>query len=78
MYIRPQLSRKRTCDRELLESGHKQDILLYEKVLQSGSQFERFSEQLNEIMQRINNSDALSPDDKLPILREISDTLYSM
>lgn len=29
-------------------------------------------------MQRINNSDELSPDDKLLILREISDTLYSM
>lgn len=78
MYIRPQLSRKRTCDRELLEREHKQDILLHEKALQSGSQFERFSEQLSEIMQRINNSDALSPDDKQPILREISEILYFM
>ena len=78
MYIRPQLSRKRTCDRELLAREHKQDILLHEKALQSGSQFERFSKQLSEIMQRINNSGTLSPDDKLPILRGISDALYSM
>lgn len=78
MYIRPQISRKRTCDRELLEREHKQDILLHENALQSGSQFERFSEQLSEIMQRIDNSDALSPNDKQSILREILDTFYSM
>ena len=78
MYIRPQLSRKRTCDRELLEREHKQDVLLHEKALQSGSQFERFSEQLSEIMQRIDDSDVLSSDDKQSILREISEALHSM
>lgn len=61
-----------------MEREHKQDILLREKALQGGSQFELFSEQLSKIMQRINNSDELSPDDKLSILREISDTLFSM
>ena len=78
MYIRLQLSRKRTCDRELLEREHKQDILLHEKALQRGSQFGQFSEQLSEIMQRIDNSDALSSDDKQSILCEISDALHSM
>lgn len=78
MYIRPQLSRKRTCDREVLEREHKQDVLLHEKALQSGSQFEQFSEQLSEIIQGVDNSDALSLDDKQSILREISDALHSM
>lgn len=62
----------------MLEREHKQDVLLHEKALQSGSQFEQFSERLSEIMQRIDNSDALSSDDKQSILREISDALRSM
>lgn len=77
MYIRPQLSKKRSCDRGLLEREHNQELLLHEQTIQRGREFKIFSEQLVEIMQRIDMADILSVEDQRPILREISESLYS-
>ena len=39
MYIRPQLRRKRTENREILSQEHISDVSLYEKTLDEGTQF---------------------------------------
>lgn len=61
-----------------MEREHNQELYLHEQTIQRGRKFEVFSEQLAEIMQRIDMADSLSDEDKRPILREISDSLYSL
>lgn len=78
MYVRPQLSRKRSCDIGLLEYEHKQDLSLHNQTLQKGGEFKSFCERLSEIMQQIEMTETLSSEEKEPILREISKSLLSL
>lgn len=72
MYIRPQLSRKRTENREILSREHVSDVSSYEKTLAKGSQFDVDSNKILELMEEISRNEEISENDKKPILECLS------
>lgn len=72
MYIRPQLSRKRTENREILSREHVSDVSSYEKTLAKGSQFDVDSNKILELMEEISGNEEISENDKKPILECLS------
>lgn len=77
-YVRPQLSRKRTFDRELLEREQKKEISLHEETLNEGTEYVLFSEKLDELLHRLEDTDNLSEEDKKSIIKEIKQTFISL
>lgn len=78
MYIRPQLFRKITGNREILELEHKQELELHERILQKGRKYESFRIQLDNVIQKLEMSEVLSADDRIPILIELSEIVKSL
>lgn len=72
MYIRPQLARKRTGDRDLLAREQHTDVFVHDATLHKGVEFENFSQQLSNVFEKLDTSDTPSSDGKAPILREIA------
>lgn len=75
MYIRPQLSRKRTENREILSREHISDVSLYEKTLNQGNKFSSDSNKILELMSKISGNEEISESDKKPILESLSSVL---
>lgn len=75
MYIRPQLSRKRTENREILSKEHASDVLLYEKTLEKGRQFGGDSDRILKLKEEISRNDTLSENDKKAILEGLNSAL---
>ena len=75
MYIRPQLSRKRTENREILSREHISDVSLYEKTLNQGNKFSSDSNKILELMSEISGNEEISESDKKPIMEGLSSVL---
>ena len=75
MYIRPQLSRKRTENREILSREHIIDVSLYEKTLNEGNKFSSDSNKILELIKEISRNEEISESDKKPVLECLSSVL---
>lgn len=75
MYIRPQLSRKRTENREILSKEHSDDVELYHKTLDAGKDFEYDSSKISNLIDELSENDKISENDKTSILECLSSIL---
>lgn len=78
MYIRPQLSRKKTSSREILSREHDADVLTYGETLSNGMDFETDVESVSNLISDISDNDALSSEEKEPILQQLSRILSTL
>lgn len=78
MYMRPQLSRKRTSSREILSKEHSDDVLAYNETLSEGMGFETDVEKILCLISNISNNHTLSNEEKQPILQQLSSILSSL
>lgn len=80
MHIRPQLSRRRTCDRSILRAEHLQDLNIGQESVSEGDAIERDLQKLEEMMRSIQDNDRLSEQDReqlLDPLKKTFDALHS-
>lgn len=78
MYMRPQLSRKRTNSREIISKEHNADVLLYNETLSNGIDFEAAVEKITCLISDISNNDTLSDEEKQPVLQQLSQILSAL
>lgn len=78
MYMRPQLSRKRTSSREILSKEHITDVLAYNETLSNGMGFETDVEKIACLICDISNNDTLSDEEKQPVLQQLSQILSAL
>lgn len=78
MYMRPQLSRKRTSSREILSKEHIADVLAYNETLSTGIGFEIDVEKIACLISDISNNDTLSDEEKQPVLQQLSQILCAL
>lgn len=78
MYMRPQLSRKRTSNREILSKEHSEDISTYNETLFNGMDFEADVEKISCLISDISNNDTLSNREKQSILQKLSHILSAL
>lgn len=78
MYMRPQLSRKRTSSREILSKEHIADVLAYNETLSNGIGFEIDVEKIACLISDISNNDTLSDEEKQPVLQQLSQILCAL
>ena len=78
MYMRPQLSRRRTGNREILSKEHCADTLAYNELLADGMGFESDVAKISCLIDEISNNESLSGDEKEPILQQLSQILCAL
>ncbi len=78
MYVRPQLSRKRTSDRDILSREHNADFAAYRESLLVGIDYESDIEKTNKIVDEISQNRTLSYDEKRPILYQLNQLLNEL
>ena len=78
MYIRKQLSRKKTSDRMLLSKEHQDDVRAYKDIISKGNRFDSDIEKVTTLIADIVNNDTLSDREKQPILMQLDQVLESI
>lgn len=78
MYIRPQLSRKRTGDREILLNEHNADVTTYKQSLEVGKDYEGDIAKVTMMINAISQNDNVADEDKKPILDQLNQLLCEL
>lgn len=78
MYIRKQLSRKKTGDRFVLSKEHQVDVIAYKDLVSKGNRFDSDIEKVTTLIADIANNDTLSDREKQPILMQLNQVLESI
>lgn len=72
MYVRKQLSRKRTADREALSIEHQEDVSKFRETTFRGAEFEADIEKITALISDVSQNDTLSEKEKEPILQQLN------
>lgn len=72
MYVRKQLSRKRTADREVLSMEHQEDVSKYRETTFRGAECEADIEKITALINDVSQNETLSAKEKEPILQQLN------
>ena len=78
MYVRPQLSRRKTGDRTILRAEHIQDLNVGQSLISEGVAIERDMQKLEEMVHSIQIYERLSEQDRERLLEPLTQTLNNL
>ena len=78
MYVRPQLSRRKTGDRTILHAEHIQDLNVGQSIISEGAAIERDMQKLEEMVHSIQINERLSEQDRERLLEPLTQTLNNL
>ena len=78
MYVRPQLSRRKTGDRTILRAEHIQDLNVGQSIISEGAAIERDMQKLEEMVHSIQINERLSEQDRERLLEPLTQTLNNL
>lgn len=78
MYIRPQLSRKRTGDRVVLSKEHNADVIMYRQLLEVGAAYENDISKVIIMLDALVQNDSMANEDKKDIIAQLNQLLLEL